>query len=47
MFSALELDSLKIKVDCVYSRLLLVHLADPVSASKTGTGTALKQARIL
>ena len=32
--SALELDSLKIKVDCVYSRLLLVHLADPVSVLK-------------
>ena len=32
--SALKLDSLKIKVNCVYSRLLLVHLPDPVSALK-------------
>ena len=32
--SAFELDSLKIKCDCVYSRFLLVHVQSPISVLK-------------
>ena len=32
--SAFELNTLKIKVDCVYSRFLLVHLTNPISVLK-------------